>query len=405
MGLLDGFQIGRQIAAVNAPRPQPGQVARALERLRAFGKESVPKIVDALPSDNGGHLAGLLGELVTNTTLKPVVERGLFSEDPQVVAAVKRALLAAKQLDPNRVFDLYVGRGGSVVNIADYLVARKDAVSAKTVLRVLEIAREDAQPELFRLIDQLATPAIVSVLVGFLKTAEWQGRAQIAATIARFPGDAVRDALVRLLADPSKVVRQSALEGIAAIGMPVPIGEVIKLLRDPDLVVQAKAIETAVRLRDPGAVPHLVAVLQDESEHVRRAAVEVLNAVGDTGAIKDLFSALKDQDWWVRVRAADALGAIGGPAVIDAVLRLLDDDDEFMRRTAVEILNTTKDERAFHYLLKALRDPDWWVRERAIDALANLGDRRAVPALIGLLEQDNQATPVAIRALVQLGDP
>jgi len=71
----------------------------------------------------------------------------------------------------------------------------------------------------------------------------------------------------------------------------------------------------------------------------------------------------------------------------------------------VEILNTTKDERAFDYLVKALNDPDWWVRERAIDALANLGNKNAVPHLVDLLAEDNQTTPVAIRALAQLGDP
>jgi eukaryotic-like serine/threonine-protein kinase len=44
------------------------------------------------------------------------------------------------------------------------------------------------------------------------------------------------------------------------------------------------------------------------------------------------------------------------------------------------------------------------VRERALDALANMRDTRAVPAVLRFLVTDNEATPVAIRALASIGD-
>jgi serine/threonine-protein kinase len=71
----------------------------------------------------------------------------------------------------------------------------------------------------------------------------------------------------------------------------------------------------------------------------------------------------------------------------------------------VEILNTTKDPRAFDKLLGALDDTDWWVRERALDALANMRDIRAVQPIFKFLQTDNEATPIAIRALAAIGDP
>jgi len=405
MGIFDSFRVGHSIGKVLEARPGSAAAADAAERVLAAGARAVPKLIDALAQDHGGKLDPLLARLVSNTTLPEIVRRGLLSEDAQVSNAVRRALLAAPQLDPNRLLEIHIGKGGAAAAITDLLLARREAISAKTALRLLELAREDEQPVLFKLIDQIAAPAMVPTLVGFLKNAEWEGRYYIAQTLARFPGEGTRDALVRLLSDPNKKVRQAALDGIATLGLQVPTDKVCALLRDPDMLVQARAIEAAIKLNDPGSVRHLLEILQDDNEHARRAAVEVLNAIGTPNAVKDLLFALKDKDWWVRSRAADALGAIGGPKVIDAVLQLLGDEDEFMRRTAVEILNTTKDERAFQHLLKALEDPDWWVRERAIDALANLGNREATPHLVKLLAHDDQGTGVAIRALGTLGDP
>lgn len=404
MSLFANFRVNQTIATIlESPRGGAASVAAA-NQIRDFGAGVVPKLVQSLAKDHGGSLSELLASLVSNATLQVVVKEGLLSGDSHVVAGTRRALAHAPQVDPNRLFELYLTHGGNAAELADLLMSRKADLTAKTMLRILDLAKTEGDATLLKLVDQIANEAMVAALIGFMKTAEWGARVQIARTIQRFPSREVRDALLHMLEDAHRLVREAALSGLAQLGFPVPPGPVCKLLRDPDLSVQAKAIETAVALNDPGCIPHLLEILQDESEHSRRAAVEVLNAVGDANAIKDLVLALKDQDWWVRVRAADALGAIGGPKVIDAVLELLGSRDEFMRRTAMEILNTTKDQRVFDYLVAALNDQDWWVRERAIDALANLGDKRAAPYLIALLPGEDEATTIVIRALAQLAD-
>lgn len=405
MGLLDTFHVSRSIATVLAGRNSSVEVVSAIARLREVGRRAIPKIIPALPDDPPGDpLTNLLAELISTTTLPVVVEHGLLNQDQQIVARVRAALMRASKYDPNRLVELYSGAGGALVNLSEVIYARRDAVTPKTVLRILDCAHKDNQPTLFKLVSQLATEAMVPHLISFSRNAEWEGRYCIAQTLAKFSSEPVRDTLLRFLKDPHKQVRQAAVEGLGALTIPVPAGPITALLRDSDLMVQTRAIETMIKLNDPRSVRDLLSILQDESEHARRAAVEVLNAIGDASAIKDLLHAMKDQDWWVRVRAADALGAIGGPKVIDAVLALLEDDDEFMRRCAVEILNTTKDARAFDKLVQSLDDPDWWVRERALDALANMRDPRAVPAIARFLDYDNEATPVAIRALAAIGD-
>ena len=405
IALLDMIHVSRSIATVVAGRNSSAEVGVAIERLRRVGRRAVPKIIPALADDPSGEpLTHLLADLVTTATLPLVVEQGLMNQEPQIVTRVRMALARGTKYDPNRLVELYSAAGGALVNLSEIFLARRDVITPKTVLRILDSAHRDNQPTLFKVVGDLTTESMVGALIGFSRNAEWEGRYCIVQAIARFSTEPVRDTLLRFIKDPHKMVRQAAVEGLAALTLPVPCAPIAELLRDPDLMVQTRAIETMIKLNDPSSVRDLLKILQDESEHARRAAVEVLNAIGDVSAIKDLLQAMKDQDWWVRVRAADALGAIGGPKVIDAVLALLDDSDEFMRRCAVEILNTTKDPRAFDKLLGALDDTDWWVRERALDALANMRDPRAVPAIQKFLDEDNEATPVAIRALATIGD-
>ncbi|RPI47087.1 MAG: serine/threonine protein kinase [Betaproteobacteria bacterium] len=405
IALIDLFHVSRSIAVILAGRNSSAEVVSAIARLRRVGRRALPKIIPALPDDpHGEPLTNLLAELITTASLPMVVDLGLMNQDPQVVARVRAALARGGKYDPNRLVELYSAAGGAMVNLSEVFLARRDAITPKTVLRILDSAHKDNQPTLFKIVGELTTEAMVASLIGFSRNAEWEARYCIVQAISRFSTEPVRDTLLRFIKDPHKLVRQAAVEGLAGLTIPVPAAPIAALLRDPDLMVQTRAIETMIKLNDPSSVRDLLTILQDESEHARRAAVEVLNAIGDASAIKDLLHAMKDQDWWVRVRAADALGAIGGPKVIDAVLALLGDGDEFMRRCAVEILNTTKDPRAFDKLIAALGDPDWWVRERALDALANMRDPRALPAITKFLDTDNEATPVAIRALAAIGD-
>src|SRR5260221_9627828 len=112
MGLFARFPINRAIAIIASTPVPNAERAAAVSRLRAIGSRAVPKLVVALTRDPFNALGQLLAELVTNATLPVVVTNGLLSEDAERVNRVKRALLDAKQIDPNRVFELYVGKGG-----------------------------------------------------------------------------------------------------------------------------------------------------------------------------------------------------------------------------------------------------------------------------------------------------
>src|SRR5262245_37319746 len=148
MGFFDSFGVGGAIARVQCTRAGSPEGVKADQRVLAAGKDAVARLIEMLPHDRSGRLAGLLAQLVNNATLPDIVRAGLMSDEPQVSDAVRDALKEATQLDPNRLLELYVSRGGAIEDIADLLLARKESMSAKSVLRLLEMAREDAQPVL-----------------------------------------------------------------------------------------------------------------------------------------------------------------------------------------------------------------------------------------------------------------
>ena len=407
MGLFGSLKVNKAIDILVEPAEASiSELKEAMHQLKSAGASSIPKLLDALvDAPNSPHIDALLVSLLTDKTLPKYVD-GLTDDDKRVVVGTMRALAKGTMYDPNRLFTLFEDPHVPNQALVQILLTRKESIRIKPLLEYINKADKEIRQPLFKILDAIATEEMVPELMPYSTNEDPAMRLHIATALSCCTKSVVaRDILLRLINDSHKAVRQTALQGLSNMEVPVPSVQIVPLLKDPDLTVQAQAINTLIKIRDPAVIKYLIEILQDDSEYIRRAAVEVLNEIGDQRAIKDLLNAMRDKDWWVKVRAADALGTIGGPRVVEAILALINDKDEFLRRTAVEILNSVKDERAVAHLIGALKDPDWWVRERAADALANLGDKNAVPALIEMLQAQPESAAVAIKALAQLQDP
>lgn len=406
MKLLDKFRVKKwlEVLLATPDATSPAQ-KQAIARLTQIGRPALPYLLPALGRVPASPiLVEFLTTRVDNASLPDFVH-GLTDRNPQVVAGVVTILSRSQRYNPHNLLALFADPALPKAALLQILTAHKETMRPKAVLEHWHSTNTEVRAAICRLVEQVATEAMVPALLSYADSEDWQIRLQVARILGRFSTVDGSEVLLRLVTDAHKSVRLAALEGLAGCRLPVAVGPLCGLLRDPDLTVQSKVIEALIQLNHPHTLRHILDILQDESEYVRRAAVEVLNAVGTTEAIKDLLGALGDQDWWVRVRAADALGNIGGSKVVEAVIPLLKDAEAFIRRCAVEILNTTQDPQAFSALVSALDDADWWVQERAVDALAALGDSRAVPALIGVLQGATPAAPAVLRALASLGDP
>lgn len=408
MGLISDFRVGRLVERVLAAEDLHAEkTVEALTRLREAGKPAIPQIIEALSAANKDQRDALLQILITlldNSTLSVFIKT-LADKNPRIVNAITALLQQAGAYDPNRLIPHFENPDIPEAALIKILESHKQRVNPKTLLVQAVKLDRTRQVPLFNMIRELASEALIPDLVVRASAKEPHVRANVARVLGRFlDRPEVREALWKLLDDPQKQVRMSALAGVAQMGSPPDIKPVVKLLRDPDLNVQHRAIDALVQWKHPDTLTELLPLLQDDSEYIRRGAVEVLNAIADTQSIKQLLSAIKDSDWWVRERASDALIKIGGPRVVEAMLGLIKDDDEYIRRTAIEVINASGDERAFDQVLDALEDSDWWVRERAIDALATMGSDKSLPLLYKALAKDEYTRRAAVRALGQIGN-
>ena len=404
MSFLDGYKINKAInTLLDAESPTAPEAITAAKKLNQIGRHAVPKLIDALLDSTSNQLIEkLLLNLLDNKSL-PDYTDGLTEPDRHLLASLSRILAKGTNYDPNHLLKLLDDPEIPKKILLQILIAKKDRLSQRKVIALLETNNLDKRNLVFHLIHAIANQDCVHYLVPFAESSDSTTRIQSIRTLAKFSTETVKNILINALTDNNKIVRQMALEGLSDFKTPVESRYICPLLKDPDITVQTKAIEALVKIKDPNTVVQLIEILNDDSEYIRRAAVEVLNEIADQRAIKDLLNAMRDSDWWVRVRAADALGSIGGPRVVEAIIGLLQDKDEFMRRTAVEILNSVKDERAYFYLIQALDDEDWWVRERAVDALGHMGNKEAIPNLYKTLDSTPDSAHIIIQAIINLG--
>jgi eukaryotic-like serine/threonine-protein kinase len=406
MNFLTAIQADRLITQIREESDPASPVSKkAFEKLARLGNAAVPKILDALASCDKrltGEYVGLLSSLIDDRTL-PLVTRGLADKEPRIVSGTAQALATTRRFNINRLVD-YLGEDDySKAALVDVLSAHKERINVRQLLGQIYYLQASEKGAVFKILEEIATDDLVPDLLARLDGKDPVIKMHLVNVLARFDRPDVSKMLHEQISDGSKLVRLSALNGIARSKNGVDLGRIATALLDPDLEVMNKAVDVIVKLNDPETAKHLIEALKSENEFSRRAAVEILNEIGNTHSIKFLLEKVADEDWWVRSRASDALARIGGPRVVQAVLELIKDKDENIRRAAIEILNTCRDKSAVDHLIVALNDSDWWVSERAADALAEIGDSKALPALLKMVARNDRSLPVALAAVGKVG--
>ncbi len=219
-----------------------------------------------------------------------------------------------------------------------------------------------------------------------------------------------------LSSDEYRIVRQSALDAMIALGAPPTVTSLTTALRDEAWSVRLSAAEALDAIQwEPteehivhywiakgqcercvplgeAAIGPLVAVLQDQYPPIQRQAIQALAEIGEP-AVPALLQALEHRDYWARTGAIEALQLIasqhGGHAVEPPpLLALLEDRSKSVRRAAALALGSLGDRMALEQLLLLLNDHQATVREAAATALGELGDATAAQALMHLGRRD-----------------
>lgn len=143
------------------------------------------------------------------------------------------------------------------------------------------------------------------------------------------------------------------------------------------------------------AVPALISLLADDAKEMRQvAAAQTLGRIGcgEREVIAELSRALKSEKSLVRRTAAEALGQLGPAAelAVFALAPLLGDWNVSVRQAAAKCLGQVGLSAAptVPHLCRLLAEEDESTREVAMDSLAKIG-LIAVPLLMEMLERRN----------------
>ncbi len=236
--------------------------------------------------------------------------------------------------------------------------------------------------EAARLLGQLKDPRAVAPLVPLLRDEDRSVR-EAAVEALRAIGTPAVEALGSCLTESSLAVQEAASSILATTADERVLTQLMLALRSSDWIVKMHAAQALGRVKNADTVDALIPLLQDKVKAVREEAATALAAIGDT-AIPCLVHALKHEDWLVRLHAVESLGKTRSPRAVEPLLSaLFNDADSAVREDAVRALGEIGDAEAVDHLCVAMREPG--LRTVAVEALGRIGNPSAVPVLIDVV--------------------
>ena len=164
-------------------------------------------------------------------------------------------------------------------------------------------------------------------------------------------------ALAGCLTDPALQVQEAASAILASLADARVLAPLMQALGSRDWIVRMHAAKGLGRIGDPDAVPALMPLLQDKVKAVREEASSALAAIG-VAAMAGLIEALQHDDWLVRLHAVEALGKLKSPDSVEPLLRtLFNERDSAIREDVVRALGAIRDGRAVDYLVAVMKEP------------------------------------------------
>ncbi len=230
--------------------------------------------------------------------------------------------------------------------------------------RALEGAPESVRVALARVLCRIATSDDASRIDLLLKDASPEVRRLAAGAFALFEPEVAPEALRLALADEDASVRVAAAGALGGLPGEALIEDLRRLADDREPRVRAAGVRSLAR--------RLARAESGEGQDVARAGLE---------------SALAD-DPLVALAALEAIDELGG-AMARHASGVLERPEPELVREAVRCLGRHADPESLETVIPLVGHTDWSVRSEAIEVLAQRGVRRAMPAILRLLEGED----------------
>jgi len=236
--------------------------------------------------------------------------------------------------------------------------------------------------------------------------------------------------------DPVGVVRREAARALGRLADPKAVEPLIVCLGDSDMATAKAAVGALVSLGSAAVEPLCAALRHSISKLHRRNVILALGGIRDQRAVFHLLNNLSNTYYVVRQAAISALSSFGEEVVdelipmvqvnevpLDALVReALEQGNTRLQLRAVRSLGEIKNAAAIKPLRTLMTDPNpfvqettqealskiglaAWARYGAVIALGNIGHGKAMPALIKALKDHSEFVRCeAARALAKVGD-
>ena len=172
------------------------------------------------------------------------------------------------------------------------------------------------------------------------------------------------------------------------------------------ILICAPICEALANRKERRAVPILCRILVDPiSIGIREDISEILGELGDPSAVSFLLQVLNDKEVGVRAKAATSLGKLANHDVIKPLISLLEDESDTVREHAIEALTQLKAKEAAPAIINILDvDEDIYVRGKAVWALGELEIKSATQIIKRIIERetDGEFVNLAKKALDKL---
>ncbi len=185
---------------------------------------------------------------------------------------------------------------------------------------------------------------------------------------------------------------------------PVAVKAAVAALDSHNAEERRSALKSLAQMNHPAAYAALVGAVQHTARDVRvDAAFMLAKQTGhkEQAAVPGLLDALEDEDIRIRIAACKSLGDIAAPNAVPALLHILNKDNDNDLRWAATSALGKMGVAAVPGLIKALQDDDWKVRRSAADALWGLREPSAVPGLVEALFDKNDVVRQAANGAIE----
>ena len=216
--LLSSIRTSRAIATLLSEQSlSTAEGKQALQNLKKIGTPAIPKLIEALSNQqNSGVIENLLSALLNQQSLSNYLQ-ALASPDQEIVRAVTRILCKSEAYDPNQLLELFLNPDISKTAVGEIISSHADKINFSELIALVDKVTSTARPIIYRIIDQHVTIDAIPSLVLKVKSNEPMVRAFVASALSRFNTKDTRNALVQLLSDPNKNVREAALKALGKL--------------------------------------------------------------------------------------------------------------------------------------------------------------------------------------------